>query len=320
MTIPPIAVVIPAYNESKHIADVIAGIPSEVEHVIVVDDGSTDNTVEVVRQADDPRICLIQHGHNQGVGGAVCSGYKRALQLGADIIVKLDGDGQMDASNISRLVWPLVRGEADYCKGARFYERAALQGMPKLRLVGNLVLSFLTKLVSGYWSTLDPANGFTAIHRRSVEQLPLDEINRGFFFETDMLIHLYYLQAVVADVRMPARYVDERSKLNPLKVACTFPGRLTMAFTKRILWRYFIYDVTASSIFLIAGIMLMLGGFSFGAFRWVVSGTTGQVATTGTVMLSVVPLLLGFQLLLQVIVLDISNVPKKSIQSEDRNL
>ena len=312
---PQIVVVIPAYNESQHIAGVLARIPSEVASVIVVDDASQDRTVDVVRHIADPRVTLIQHDSNRGVGGAVCSGYQRALALGADIVVKVDGDGQMDPSQIGRLISPIVYHRADYAKGARFFEAGALRQMPIARLIGNLGLSFITKLVSGYWNVMDPANGFTAIHRQALEQLPLDTLSRGFFFETDMLIHLYYVQAVVADVQMPAHYGDEQSTLSPLKVLVTFPGKLTQAFIKRVLWRYFIQDFTACSLFVVVGMLLFLGGISFGAMMWILNGMRGLVTPTGTVMLAAVPLLLGFQLLLQAIVLDIQHVPKMPIHT-----
>jgi len=312
---PQIVVVIPAYNESQHIAAVIANIPSEVASVIVVDDASNDRTVQIVRQIADPRVTLVQHNSNQGVGGAVWSGYKRALMLGADIVVKVDGDGQMDPSKIGRLIYPILHHKADYAKGARFFEAKALRQMPIVRLIGNLGLSFVTKLVSGYWNVMDPANGFTAIHRQVIEQLPLDTLSRGFFFETDMLIHLYYVQAVIADVQMPAHYGDEQSTLSPLKVLLTFPGKLTQAFIKRILWRYFIHDFTACSLFLVVGMLLFLGGISFGAITWIHNSIRDLITPTGTVMLAVVPLLLGFQLLLEAIVLDIQYVPKMPIHT-----
>jgi dolichol-phosphate mannosyltransferase len=312
---PQIVVVIPAYNESKHIAGVIGSIPSEVSSVIVVDDASSDRTVDVVRQIADPRVTLIQHDSNQGVGGAVCSGYKCALARGADIIVKVDGDGQMDPSRIGRLISPILHHNADYAKGARFFEAKALRQMPIVRLIGNLGLSFITKLVSGYWNVMDPANGFTAIHRQALEQLPLDTVSRGFFFETDMLIHLYYLQAVITDVQMPAHYGDEQSTLSPLNVLLGFPGKLTQAFIKRILWRYFIQDFTACSLFIAVGTLLFLGGMSFGAITWILNSIRHVLTPAGTVMLAVVPLLLGFQLLLQAIVLDIQHVPKMPIHT-----
>ena len=310
-----IVVVIPAYNESQHIGSVILSMPPEVASVIVVDDASRDRTVDVVRQIADPRVTLIQHDSNRGVGGAVCSGYNQALALGADIVVKVDGDGQMDATKIGDLIAPILHHRADYAKGARFFKARASRRMPITRLIGNLGLSFITKLASGYWNVMDPANGFTAIHRQALEQLPLDNLSRGFFFETDMLIHLYYMQAVVADVQMPAYYGDEQSALNPFRVLLTFPGKLTRALIKRVLWRYFIHDFSACSLFVVVGMPLLLGGISFGAITWIHNSIRGLITPTGTVMLAVVPLLLGFQLLLEAIVLDIQNVPKIPIHT-----
>jgi hypothetical protein len=188
--------------------------------------------------------------------------------------------------------------------------------MPAARLFGNLGLSFFAKLVSGYWNVLDPANGFIAIHRQALERLPLETLSRDFFFETDMLIQLYYVQAVIVDIQIPARYGEEQSALNPLKVLVSFPSKLAKAFLKRILWRYFIQDFTACSLFLVLGLLLFLGGVSFGAAMWIRSGLRGLITTPGTVMLGAVPILLGFQLLLQAIVLDIQNVPKLPIHMD----
>jgi dolichol-phosphate mannosyltransferase len=312
---PHIVVVIPAYNESQHIGSVIARIPSEVASIVVVDDGSQDRTADVVRQIADPRVTLIQHDSNRGVGGAVCSGYKRALALEADIVVKVDADGQMDPSKIGDLIAPILRHRADYAKGARFFNAKELRQMPVARLIGNLGLSFIVKLASGYWNVMDPANGFTAVHRRALEQLPLDTLSRGFFFETDMLIHLYYVQAVVADVQMPAHYGDEQSRLSPLKVLLTFPGKLAQACVKRVLWRYFIHDFTACSLFVLVGMPLLVSGVSFGAITWIHNSLRNLITPAGTVMVAVVPLLIGFQLLLEAIVLDIHNVPKTPIHA-----
>ena len=320
MMTPRVAVVIPVYNEAKHIGDVLRGIPPEVEQIIVVDDASTDNSVEVIQQAGDARVSLIQHEDNRGVGGAVCSGYRRALDFGSEIVVKVDGDGQMDIAKLSNLITPIVHGKADYVKGARFSDWPALRQMPVSRLVGNLGLSLGAKIVSGYWNTFDPTNGFTAIHGQVLGQLRLDRISQGYFFETDMLIHLYYLQAVIADVQMAARYSNEKSNLSPLKMLFSFPGKLVQALIKRVLWRYFIYDFTACSLFLVLGLMLFLGGGLFGTVAWILGGIHGTITTPGTVMLAVVPLLLGFQLLLQALVLDVGNTPKVSIHLADERV
>jgi hypothetical protein len=186
--------------------------------------------------------------------------------------------------------------------------------MPKARLVGNLALSFMTKAASGYWNVFDPTNGFTAIGRAALGQLRLDRLSKGYFFETDMLIQLYRCRAVVADVPMKTRYGSERSDLSLTRTFFTFPPRLARALASRLLWEYFISDFTACSAFLLSGMLLFTFGFVFGAYHWITGYLTHAANPTGTVMLAAVPLILGFQLLLQAAVLDIQNVPRVPLQ------
>jgi glycosyltransferase involved in cell wall biosynthesis len=162
--IPLIAVVIPAYRAERQILKVLSGIPSFVSFIVVVDDCSPDTTAELVRNHTDPRIHLVSHSANQGVGGAVLTGYNRALELGAEIIAKMDSDDQMDPAYLIPLLAPILTGQADYTKGNRFLHVNELQSMPLIRRIGNAGLSFLTKAASGYWNIFDPTNGYTAIH------------------------------------------------------------------------------------------------------------------------------------------------------------
>jgi glycosyltransferase involved in cell wall biosynthesis len=313
---PIIACIIPVYNEEDFIADVLGEIPDFVRHIIVVNDASTDHSRDRILGVSDPRVILIDHGSNIGVGGSVASGYKKAITLGADIIVKLDGDGQMDLQQMRRLVQPILLARADYTKGVRFRDTHVIHQMPLLRLIGNIGLSFLTKIASGYWNILDPTNGYTAISARALNMIDLDSLSKGYLLETDMLINLYRINAVVADVEMKAKYGAEVSQLNPLKSILPFAFFLLRAFCKRIFWRYFIFDFSAFSVFFLSGFSLFSFGFIFGAYHWIKSVSTGTAAPTGTIMLSAVPLLLGFQLLLHSAVLDINNVPKEPIQLE----
>jgi len=209
-----IAVVIPSYKVTKHILDVIAAIGEEVHRIYIVDDCCPDRSGEFVEQhCSDSRVVVLRNETNQGVGGAMMAGYKAAIEDGMDIIVKIDGDGQMDPALLQAFVSPIVSGEADYAKGNRFFDLESVRTMPKRRLFGNAALSFMTKLSSGYWNLFDPTNGYTAIHASVAKYLPFEKISNRYFFETDMLFRLNTLGAVVVDVPMVAKYADEVSNL-----------------------------------------------------------------------------------------------------------
>jgi len=312
-------VVMPAYNEAAHIADVIRRVPAIVDKIIVVDDHSSDNTAQAAQAAGDSRVEVICNTPNLGVGGATIVGYRRALEDGADIVVKLDSDGQMDPDGIGKLVRPIIEGRADYAKGFRFHDRKTLRKMPKLRLIGNWGLSYLVKMASGYWNIFDPTNGFTAIHRGTLAMIDLDNLSQDYFFETDMLCNLYRVRATVRDVPLPTHYGDEASELNPLHTLMRFPGKLFRAYVQRIIWHYYIRDFSTFSLLFLIGWVLMLFGIGFGATKWYLNASKGIVTTTGTVMISVVPLFLGFQMVLQAVLLDVNNIPREPLQKEYDN-
>ncbi|MBN2384300.1 glycosyltransferase family 2 protein [bacterium] len=309
-----IAVVIPAYNEADHVAGVIAGIPDIVDLIVLVDDGSTDETSNMALHSGDSRLQVLRHEQNLGVGAAMISGYNLALEKGAEIIVKMDGDGQMDPGQVTRLITPISAGLADYTKGFRFHDPENVRQMPFVRLLGNVILSFLTKIVSGYWNVFDPTSGFTAIHRVAMRRLNIDRLDPGYFFETDMLIQLYKTRAVVQDVHISTKYGQEVSQLKPFNILMTFPGKYIKAFCSRILISYFITDFTAVSLFLVLGIPLFLFGFLFGLYHWITNLYAHVATATGTIMIAVVSLLFGFQFLLQAVVLDINNFPRTPLQ------
>jgi glycosyltransferase involved in cell wall biosynthesis len=311
-------VVVPAYKCANQIRSVLNVIPQSVKHIIVVDDASPDHLKVEVSGIEDKRITYIRHQQNQGVGGAMLTGYQEAIDLDAEVIVKIDGDGQMDVEYIPLLIKPVVEGRADYVKGNRFFYPHNLNQMPRLRLIGNIGLTFLTKVASGYWNIFDPTNGFTAIHKDALLLLNQNNIHRRYFFESSLLIELNRIRAVVVDIPLPAKYGDEKSSLSLLQAFLEFPINLFNGLIRRILWQYFLYDFTAVSLFLILGILLTMLGGLWGIYHWYISIRYDLVATTGTVMLSVLPIILGFQLLLQAIVLDIQNVPTSPIQK--RNL
>ena len=308
-----IAVVVPCYNVERHVADVVASIPVSVRTIVVVDDASTDNTWKAVGRLADPRVVRVQHDKNQGVGASMRTGYRVALDRKAHVCVKMDGDGQMAADDLPRLLEPLLAGEADYAKGNRFREVGALTVMPRLRLVGNGILSFLTKLVSGYWSVFDPTNGYTAIRAELLQKLDLSRLNRGYFFETSMLIELNIQGAVIRDVDIAARYAGERSSLRLGSVLLGFPPLLARGLARRFFWRYMIHDFNALTVCVLMGVPWLVFGVVFGAYHWWRSIATGVLATTGTVILATLPIILGFQCLLVAFVLDMLYQPTRPL-------
>lgn len=307
-----VAVVIPACNVERQIAPVISSVPAWVRHVLVVEDGSRDGTAEAASRLIGGRqgLEVIRHPGNMGVGAAMVTGYRRAQALGADIVVKLDGDGQMDPTHLPALLRPLVEGRADYAKGNRFGHLRELDRMPRRRLWGNVALTFLTKLTSGYWHVFDAQNGYVAITSRALGALPLERVERGYAFENSMLSLLNVEGFAVADVAMPAVYGTETSNMKLHRVALSFPSKLLRMFGRRVFLRYVLYDVSPIAAYLLAGASLGAFGLVFGALHWWRSIATGVPATSGTVLLAVLPLLMAFDLLLHAVNLDISQTPK----------
>ena len=309
-----IAIVIPCYRVSGPIVTVVRQALVHADAVFCVDDACPENSGERIQQEiHDPRVQVLFNERNLGVGGAVKAGYRAALKAGHQVIVKLDGDGQMDAGLIPLLVQPVLDGESDYCKGNRFYDLAYLKGMPALRLFGNSLLSLLTKVSSGYWQTVDPTNGFTAIGAQALATLPLDRVSDGYFFESDMLFRLNVSRAVVTDVPMRARYGDEQSSLRVTRVIGPFLlGNMRNLF-KRIFYNYFLRDFNVGTLQLVVGLILLGFGVVTGIAAWNESIETGIPATAGTVMLSGLPVIVGFQLLLSFLHYDIQNTPKQAL-------
>lgn len=311
-----IAVVIPSYRVSRHILDVIASIGPMVQQVIVVDDACPDGSGALVTaQCRDPRVVVLTHEVNQGVGGAVLTGYQRAIESGMDIIVKIDGDGQMDPGLLPRFVRPIAEGLADYTKGNRFYDLSQIGQMPTLRLVGNAALSFMAKVSSGYWDVFDPTNGYTAISAKVAKLLPMDRISKRYFFETDMMFRLGTFRAVIVDVPMDAKYADEVSNLKISRVLGEFLVKHVRNFGKRIFYNYFLRDLSIASLELIAGLLLLTVGAGFGVIAWGKGVSAGIPTSAGTVMLAAMPVLVGLQLLLAFLSYDIASVPKSPLSS-----
>lgn len=307
-----VAVVIPCYRVRDAVLGVIAQVPATVARIHVVDDGCPEHTGHHVQaHCQDPRVVVHFNDRNQGVGGAVLTGYAAALAEGADVIVKMDGDGQMDPAALSQLVGPILRGQADYTKGNRFYDLDQIGRMPRLRIVGNAMLSFLSKISTGYWDLFDPTNGYTAIHARVLARLPLRKISRRYFFETDMLFRLNISQAVVVDVPMDARYGDESSNLRISRVLFDFAFKHVRNTFKRIFYNYFLRDLSLASIELLLGSVMIAVGTGMGLGFWVQSAQTGVTASAGSVMLVALLIIVGLQLILGFLAYDISSVPRR---------
>ena len=309
-----VAVVIPCFCVKDHILDVLTRLGPEVTQVYVVDDACPQNSGDFVSErCQDPRVKVLRHTVNRGVGGAVMTGYAEALRNGADVVVKVDGDGQMDPCLVPLFVAPIVKGQADYTKGNRFYDLAQVDRMPAMRLVGNALLSLVAKLSTGYWNLFDVTNGFTAIHAKVLRHLPMEKISERYFFETDLLFRLNTVRAVVVDIPMDARYGTEISNLKIHKIFLEFAGKHLRNFSKRIFYNYFLRDMTVASLELVAGSGMLLFGLLFGVIHWARSITTGTAAPMGTIMLAALPTLVGLQLLLAFVAFDVANMPRRTI-------
>ncbi len=311
---PVVAVVIPCFRVRAHILSVLKKIGTEVSVIVVVDDACPEHTGRFVeQQTTDPRVTVVYLEKNGGVGAAVLAGYRHAITLGATVLVKIDGDDQMDPLAIPQFVEPIINGRADYTKGNRFFDLESLKNMPTMRLIGNAGLSFITKLSSGYWKIMDPTNGYTAIDARLAAVLPHDKIASRYFFESDMLFRLNTFQAVVEDIPIDAFYGDEKSNLSIRRALFEFPLKHTIRFLKRVFYTYFLRDFNAASIQLIAGCILATSGILFGSSRWIHYASIGVSAPTGTVLLATLQIILGIQCLLAWVTHDLNNNPRNPI-------
>lgn len=309
-----VAVVIPCYRVKNHILGVLSRIGTEVNRVFVIDDACPEGSGRLVQeQCSDPRVTVLRHAVNQGVGAAVMTGYTAALKEGAEVIVKVDGDGQMDPALIPHFIAPILKGQADYTKGNRFYDLAHISQMPSIRLVGNAMLSFMAKLSTGYWNLFDTTNGFTAIHAKAARRIAFDKVSPRYFFETDLLFRLNTIRAVVVDIAMDASYGSETSSLRVTHVLGEFLVKHLRNFGKRVFYSYFLRDMTAASLELVFGLCALTFGVVFGGIHWFHSIATDMPTPLGTIMLAALPTMLGLQLLLAFVAFDVANVPRRPI-------
>lgn len=309
-----IAVVIPCFRVLAQIEKVINRIPDYIDMIYVIDDKCDQGSGNFVKEnIKDNRVKVIFHTVNQGVGGAVITGYKEAIKDNMDVVVKIDGDNQMDPRLAERFILPIVNSEADYTKGNRFFNLSDVSSMPKIRFFGNLALSFLTKASSGYWKVFDPTNGYTAISVKALKMLSLDKIQKRYFFESDILFRLNLISAKIADIPMVAVYGDEISNLEISKIFFPFLKGNVKNFCKRILYKYFLQDFNVASLELIFGLFLSSFGVIFGLYNWISNAAQDIETPTGTIMIATIFLLVGIHLLLSFLSYDVNNIPDKPI-------
>ena len=310
----PIAVVVPCYKVQDHLVDLLRRFGPEVWRIYLVDDCCPVGSVQAaLAQVDEPRVRALKTPVNLGVGGAVMLGVSQALADGAGIIVKIDGDGQMPPELVPLFVAPIAEGKADCTKGNRFYTPEFLQGMPAVRIVGNALLSFVGKLSTGYWDLFDINNGYIAAHAKIWRRLPAHKISPRFFFESDLLFRMNIVRAVVWNIPMKAVYGQEKSNLRIRAIVGEFAGKHIRNFFKRIAYCYFIRDMSAASIALLAGTCLLLFAAVFGGWHWLASAQRQTYTPTGTIMITALAAIMGFQFLVTFLNADIANVPREPI-------
>ncbi|MFN3585485.1 glycosyltransferase family 2 protein [Phenylobacterium sp.] len=305
--------VVPCFKVTAHILNVIAKAPPWVEGIVCVDDACPDGSGDFIEARNtDPRVVVVRLPENQGVGGATLAGYREAVRRGGRVLVKVDGDDQMDLDHCAYLVAPILLGEADYAKGNRFTSISHLRTMPGIRVFGNAVLSFAAKVSTGYWNIFDPTNGYTAIEAHVATLVLEKRVSKRFFFETDLLYHLGTLRAVVRDVPMPARYADEVSNIRIGRIIGPFALKHLRNFAQRVIGQYFVRDFNAASLELMFGALSVLFGVGY-ALSYIAHRVPGQAASAGVVMMAALPIILGAQLLLQAMNFDVLNVPSRPI-------
>lgn len=303
-----VAVIIPCFNEGKNVRGVIDSVPKFVDNIVVVDDKSSDDTYKIAVSSGDKRVVVVKHEANRGAGASVVSGFKRALELNADICAVMDGDGQMDPTYLPSLLDTLITGGYDYAKGNRFLRKDYLTGMPRHRIVGNMILTFLTKLASGYWDIFDPQNGYIAAKAEVLREIELEGVARGYEFHNDILINLNIHDYRVKDVPMPAVYKTERSTIKLTRFIPRTSFYLLKGLGRRIIQKYMLRDFHPIALFLLSGFSALALSLVYGSYIFI--KTLGPpIAVTADVLIIALSFVIGFILLLTSLVLDMLNNP-----------
>jgi dolichol-phosphate mannosyltransferase len=305
--------VVPAYRAAASIVDVVRGALPFVDHVIVVDDACPDSSGRLAEHAfrGDGRVKCLYREKNGGVGEAMKTGISLALELGAQFVVKLDADGQMDPNFIPAMRDVLLMKPAvGLVKGNRFYDSSVARSMPGLRLFGNSILTLLVRIATGLWSSIDPTNGYIMVRASSLRRVRFASLSNRYYFEISLLAALAMRRLELAEMEMPAIYGPHPSSLSVWKSAIGFPGRLVATFVKRILWQYIISDMNVGSVMLVLGSVLMAISLGFGSEAWIETLHSGIARPPGTIMLVFLPFLMGFQLMLNALIYDVQFSPR----------
>jgi glycosyltransferase involved in cell wall biosynthesis len=293
-----VAIVVPAYNEERLVVETLRGIPQSVDRIYVVDDASRDETVEQTRGVGDPRVEVIRHERNKGVGAAIVTGYRRALEEGIDVVCVMAADNQMDPAELESLVGPVARGEIEYAKANRLVSGEAWKVIPRTRYLGNAMLSLLTKIASGYWHVADSQAGYTALSADALRRLDLDSLYPRYGFPNDLLVHLNVQNARVRDV--PSRPIYDVGERSGIRLRSVIP-RISWLLFKGFWWRmghkYVIRDFHPLVFFYSFGVLMTLAGLILGALELVLR-IAGNAITTPTIVLVAVLLIAGLQMTL----------------------
>lgn len=311
-----IGVVIPAYNEEKLIRATVEGIPPYVSRIFVINDASIDSTAQVLESIKDPRLHVITHEINQGVGAAILHGYKRALKENMDLIVVMGGDNQMNPDQLPKLLMPIIQGKADYTKGNRLLSKEFRGGMSKWRLFGNSILTMINKISSGYWHIMDPQNGYTAISRKALSGIDIDTLFTYYGYCNDMLVKLNTFGFRTLDITMPARYGQEKSSIKYSKFMFHVSVMLFRKFLWRLKMKYMILSFHPLVFFYTLGMILVPIGLLFGAYIFAAKLFIGWPVSPNSPLLDALLLITGIQFTLFAMLFDMQESNKSMRDSE----
>ena len=308
-----IIIVIPCYKVKEKILKVLSKIPKWIFKIICVDDCCPQNSGKYVKEnINDERVEVIFNESNLGVGGASMKGFSKAKDLGAEIIIKIDGDDQMDVSYLENFINPIIKNDADFVKGNRFTKFEDYVKMPLLRKIGNIFFSFFNRISSGYWNIFDTTNGYLCFNSKLIDILPLNKISKDYFFESDLLNWLYILRVNVLDIPVKAIYDNENSNINIISVIFKFPLLYLRNFFRRFFYEYCLRNPDVKFFGFLFGLISLIFGVIFSISAWQ-TDIADIPSNSGTVGLALLTILIGINLISLFFISDLNNFPKKNL-------